>query len=158
MKLFSRFCLRFVFALFASASFAFATSADQVVKVPVARVTLYPGDVITLQNLHMRAYYKRHADRLAIVRDRQKIVGLVAKRTLLAGRPIPINAFRRAHAVTRGAVVPVTLQSSGLTITAYARPLQSGAAGDIIQARNVDTGQLITARVLADGGLLVDLK
>jgi flagella basal body P-ring formation protein FlgA len=47
-------------------------------------------------------------------------------------------------------------KSEGLTITGVAIALQNGSVGDVISARNIDSGITVKGTVQADGTLRVD--
>ena len=83
------------------------------------------------------------------------MIGKVARRTLVAGKPIPNNGFVEPSLLTRGVTTEARFQSGGLTISALVMPLQNGALGAMVQARNIDSGQVITGVVQSDGTLLV---
>jgi flagella basal body P-ring formation protein FlgA len=124
-------------------------------ELPVPKVTIYPGDVVAEDLLVRRAFIASTVTRSAVFENPQAVVGKVARRTLIAGQPIPVNAIRDAYAVTQGQAVRVIFRSGGLVITGQAIPLQSGAAGDVISLRNVDSGAVIKGLVEADGTVRV---
>ena len=123
--------------------------------LPVPAVTIYPGDVIAAEMLTERAFYFDPNLPLAVLDSAAPILGKVARRTLVAGKPIPNNSFGEATLVTRGQPTEARYEAGNLTITATVMPLQSGALGSLIQARNLDSGQMIAGMVQADGSLLV---
>ena len=49
----------------------------------------------------------------------------------------------------------VMFVSGPLTISATAVTLQSGAAGDFVRVRNVDSGKTFSGTVMADGSIRV---
>jgi flagella basal body P-ring formation protein FlgA len=127
--------------------------AEEVVLIP-ARV-IYPGETIALAALKevTLAPGKRKPDSVATTA--QELDGKVAKRTLLPGRYIPVNAVREAWLVEQGASVEVYFISGALTISATAVTLQPGAAGDLVKVRNIDSGKVFTGTVMADGTIRV---
>jgi flagella basal body P-ring formation protein FlgA len=124
-------------------------------ELPVPKVTIYPGDVVAEDLLVRRAFIASTVTRSAVFEDPRAVVGKVARKTLIAGQPIPVNAIRDAYAVTQGQAVRVIFRSGGLVITGQAIPLQSGAAGDVISLRNVDSGAVIKGLVEPDGTVRV---
>jgi flagella basal body P-ring formation protein FlgA len=121
--------------------------------VPTA--TIYPGDTIGEGEIEDRAFSAAWLARQSVIDQRHDIVGKVARRTLLPGRPIPVNAVKEPPVVTRGAPVQLVVQQPGLTITAAAVPLQDGGIGDAIRVRNLDSGIILTGVVAADGTVRV---
>jgi flagella basal body P-ring formation protein FlgA len=131
--------------------------ADEL-ELPVPRAAVYPGDVISDDLLFGRMFIAHTVTRSSVFEVREAVVGKVARRTLLPGQPIPINAVRDPYVVTQGKQALVVFRSDGLTITTYATPLQSGGAGDVISVRNIDSGSIIKGTVEADGTISVGAK
>ncbi len=115
--------------------------------VPVPRVTIYPGDAIRPDHLVDRLFDAAMPGLGAVHGAREELVGKVARRTLLPGRPIPINALRNPYLVVQGRPVLVVFEAGGLVITGYAVALQSGGQGDVISLRNIDSGAVIKGTV-----------
>ena len=141
-------------ALVLSAGPAFA--ADTIVAVPT--VTLYPGDVIGDQQIVERPFGANALGKFPIIAERELLVGKVARRTLLPGKPIPLNGVKDPDVIVRGGTILAVYRAGGLTITSVVAPLRAGGVGDIIEARNVDSGQIIRGQVQADGTLRVGLS
>ncbi len=134
---------------FLAAATAFAADGEA---VPVLRHTVYPGDIITADMIDLK-----QAGSLqglgAFVTDSQNLVGKTSRRTLLPGQPIPKTAIREPYAVFQGKNVPVVFQSGTITITGIAQALESGSAGDIVTARNPNSGVVIRGVIQSDGTL-----
>ncbi|MCA1489373.1 flagellar basal body P-ring formation chaperone FlgA [Sinorhizobium alkalisoli] len=119
--------------------------------------TIYPGEtleagmleVVDVTNPDITDGYARSLD---------EVEGKVTKRTLLPGRVILASALREQHAVERGSKALLVFSKGGLTITATGSPLQDAAVGDLIRARNVDTGVIVSGTVMADGTIHVVAK
>lgn len=125
------------------------------IEVPVPRVTVYPGTVIEAAMLGERAFRLSPAAQESTISSREALVGKVARQTLLPGRPITTGSIREPYAVTQGEAALVVFQSGALTITINGLALQSGAVGDAVSVRNVDSGRLIKGTVGADGAVHV---
>jgi flagella basal body P-ring formation protein FlgA len=123
--------------------------------LPVPKVTIYPGDVIGGDQLAERAFLAHTVARATVMGDLQSLIGKVAKRTLLPGQPIPVNAIRDPYAVVQGKPTLVVYEAGGLIITAQAVALQNGITGEVISLRNVDSGIVIKGTVAADGSIRV---
>lgn len=136
-----------VVAALASGASAWASTLD----LPVPRVTLYPGDVVTGDQLTDRAFIANTVTRGSVFEGRQALVGKVAKRTLLAGQPIALNAIREPFLVTQGKSSLVVFETAGLTISIQAVALQNGSFGEIVTLRNPDSGVIIHGTVERDG-------
>ncbi len=141
-------------AIFA-AVMALATTVARADTLPVPAVTIYPGDVVGEEMLADRQYPDGTAGRFPVVAARVEVVGKVARRTLLAGRAIPSNAVAEPDLVTRGNAVRAVFGDGGLSIETVVMPLQNGALGALVQARNTDTGREVVGTVQADGSLRI---
>lgn len=128
------------------------------VLVPVPRVTIYPGDVITNEMLADRDFA---ADGLPVPQafaPRAALVGKVSKKTLLPNVPVISASVREPYLIKQGQATVVVFQQGGLVILATAVPLEAGSAGDFIKLRNVDSGTTIHGVVQSDGTVRVGLQ
>lgn len=128
--------------------------------LPVPKLTIYPGDVISDDWLDDRDFARDFArdvpaGRPAMVESRAMMVGKIARRTLLPGAPVPVNAIGERNLVAHGAKVRVVFEDGELTIVTYGTALQSGAVGVVIPVRNMDSGVTISGTVQADGSVSV---
>ncbi len=127
--------------------------AQEVVLIP--NRVIYPGEAIDLSALKEVTLKpgKIIPDGAAI--RAVELEGKVARRTLLPGRYIAQASLREAWLVEQGAAVQVTFTAGSLTISATAVTLQSGAAGDMVKLRNIDSGKVFSGIVMADGSIRV---
>jgi len=123
--------------------------------LPVPAVTIYPGDLIGEEQIIERAFPLAAAGKVSVIEERPLLVGKIARRTLLPGKPIPLNGVREPDVITRGGSVIAVYQAGTLTITSLVSPLKAGAAGDVIEARNIDSGQIIRGTIQPDGTIRV---
>lgn len=123
--------------------------------LPVPSVTIYPGDTIKDSWLVDHDFSTNTPSHDAVIDSHAALVGKVAKRTLLPGMPIPINAVGEPRAVANGEKVRVVFEQDGLVIETYAAALQSGAVGEVISVRNLDSGLTISGKIQADGSVRV---
>ncbi len=150
--------LRQAFAFLLAAGACASAQAQErapVARLPVARVTIYPGDEITDAMLDERADAISGEEVSSYIRSREGLVGKVARRTLLRGEPIPTLAVDNPRLVRVGAQVKVVYADGGLQIVTYGVAQQAGAVGDIIRVRNQDSGLFVSGRVQNDGSIRV---
>jgi flagella basal body P-ring formation protein FlgA len=133
-----------------------AAGDDPNIALPVPRTTIYPGETIDGDSLADMLFVARTVARGTVFESRDAIAGKVARRTLLPGKPVPINAVRDPYAVNQGKPAQLVFKSEGLTITGVGIALQNGSVGDVISARNIDSGITVKGTVQADGTLRVD--
>jgi flagella basal body P-ring formation protein FlgA len=127
------------------------------VVLPVPRVTIYPGNVITEEMLVDKAFRGKHANVQGVATTREMLVGKVARGTLLPNVPVAAGGVREPFAVQQGQPAVVIFKSGGLVISATAVSLQAGSAGDVISLRNTDSGTTIRGVVQADGTVRVGM-
>ena len=123
--------------------------------VPVARVTIYPGDRIDESMLDEQSFSIGAVPEGVVIERKSALIGKVARRTLLPGRPIAPIAVDNPRVVAIGAQVRIVFVENGLVITAYGAAMQAGAIGDLIRVRNQDSGLMVTGRIQPDGSIRV---
>jgi flagellar basal body P-ring formation protein FlgA len=123
---------------------------------PVPRNTLYPGQIIDAGGLSRRSFLVDEAVPAGVHQSDTTLIGKVARRTLMAGQPIPQGAVKDPDIIIQGRPYSLVYRSEGLVITGIGIPLQSGGVGDMIAVRNPDTGLIVKGRVLPDRTLAVE--
>jgi flagella basal body P-ring formation protein FlgA len=123
--------------------------------LPVPTIVIYPGDLIRDGLLVDRDFSLDPQTVGGIIDDRAALLGKIARRTLLPGKPISVNAVSEPKVVSNGAPVKVVFSEGGLVITAYGAALQAGSVGDIIKVRNPESGIIVTGTVQPDGSVRV---
>jgi flagella basal body P-ring formation protein FlgA len=116
---------------------------------------IYPGETVSADALQMARVRKGKPTTTIFAHRPDELVGKVAKRTLLPGRFVPLASVRDAYLVEQGAPVQVLFIEKGLIISATAVTLEPGSAGDVVKVRNVDSGAVFFAVVMADGTVRV---
>lgn len=134
---------------------ALPAAAQMVSTLPVPGITIYPGDPITDEMLTERRFRLTRASLEAVVAGREMLIGKVARRTLLPGQPITVNAVESPKVVRRGVPVRLVFIEGGLTIITYAEPMQSASVGEVIRVRNSESGTVVVGVVQSDGSIVV---
>jgi len=137
-------------AMFSQAAFAAS------VELPVPRQTIHPGTEISNQDLIERKFPSRTAQQFAVSTHRSELVGMVAKRTLLPGQPIPVKSVEKPVLVRRGEPARLVFREQGLVIHMQVEALQNGGAGSFVRVRNIDSGLVVSGRVQNDGTIRVE--
>ena len=132
-----------------------SAAAEDVARFPVPATTIYPGDLIKDELIIERAFAPNIPGAAAFISERPMAVGRIARRTLLPGQMIQINALEEQKIVTRGNVVKVIIEDGALSIVTYGSSLQSGSPGALIQLRNLDTGVTIRGIIQPDGSVRI---
>lgn len=123
-------------------------------RVPVPRLTIYPGQRIQPGMLAWRVW--RGKGRLnGIAQHSEELVGKVARSTLLPNRLIYVAALREPFLVDKGQVVGLYFKLGGIEIRSKGIAQQAGAAGAFVRVQNIDSGRLISGVVQRDGSVRV---
>ncbi|MEP4033830.1 flagellar basal body P-ring formation chaperone FlgA [Roseibium polysiphoniae] len=139
--------------LFAAAALVPAQLYASGVQLPVPRVTIHPGDQLSGQNIVERRFPERTTQQFAVVSHRNELIGMVARRTLLPGKPVPINAITEQLLVKRGDAAKLVFREQGLRIVMQVEALQSGGSGATVRVRNIDSGVVVIGTVQSDGSI-----
>ncbi|MEO1102936.1 MAG: flagellar basal body P-ring formation chaperone FlgA [Pseudomonadota bacterium] len=123
--------------------------------LPVPSQTIERGERISAAMLSEKHFYFDPDRPLSVITDPSAAVGKAARRTLRAGQPIPKNAFRSVKLVRRGKPTEARFRMGNLTITATVLPMGDGGVGEIVQARNLDSGRTVTGIIGMDGAIEV---
>lgn len=123
--------------------------------LPVPAVNIARGQRVTGTMLTEKHFYYDPDRPLSVLTDPSEAIGKAARRTLPAGKPIPLNAFRPIEVVARGKPAEARFRMGNLTITATVLPQADAGVGDHVQARNLDTGRVISGIVAMDGSIEV---
>lgn len=134
-----------------------AVQAADFGKAVIPRTIIYPGQVISADQIDIVAVTNPNLIE-GYARTAEEVDGMVTTRTLLPGRTIMIASLRKPFTVRRGDKTLLIFDNGMLRITASGVPLGDGNIGDVVQARNADSGAIISGTVLADGTILVAQK
>ena len=126
------------------------------IELPVPRQTISAGTEISHQHLIERKFPSRTAQQFAVSTHRSELVGMVARRTLLPGQPIPSRSVEKPVLVRRGEPARLVFREQGLVIIMQVEALQNGGAGNFVRVRNIDSGLVVSGRVQEDGTIRVE--
>lgn len=128
------------------------------VPLPVPKVAIYPGETIGADAVEPRAFDAAWSARMPVAQQSSDVVGKVARRTLLPGQPIPVNAIRTPDAVQAGKIYRIVFRDGGLVISGNAVALTPGAVGDMVSLRNPDSGSVVRGIVSDDGTVRISAQ
>ncbi|MBC7739447.1 MAG: flagellar basal body P-ring formation protein FlgA [Candidatus Saccharibacteria bacterium] len=95
------------------------------------------------------------ADIPGALSDPAAVIGLEAKVTIYAGRPLTANAVGAAALVERNQTVSLVYNAGGLSILTEGRALSRGGAGDVIKVMNLSSRTTVNGTVRTDGTVSV---
>ena len=96
------------------------------------------------------------ADIPGALTDPTEVIGLEARVTLYAGRPILASDLGSAAMVERNQTVSLIFRSAGLSILTEGRALTRGGVGDQIKVMNLASRTTVTGTIETDGSVLVN--
>jgi flagella basal body P-ring formation protein FlgA len=117
----------------------------------VATRTIRPQTVLSAEDFTLV-----EADIPGALTDPAAVIGLEARVTLYAGRPIVASDVGSAALVERNQTVSLVFRSAGLSILTEGRALTRGAEGDQIKVMNLASRTTVTGTIEADGTVLVN--
>lgn len=82
-------------------------------------------------------------------------LGLEARVSIYAGRPIRPSDLGSPSVIDRNQVVPLAFASGGLSILTEGRALDRGGVGDVIRIMNLGSRTTVSGRIAADGRVIV---
>ena len=132
-----------------------APAQSEMADIPVPIVTLQAGQKVNAADLKMKSFYVSDAAASLFVTSPSEVEGRVAKRVLVQGKPIALFSLQATGLVQIGVPTKVTLETGGVVITTLLVPVQAGVAGQLIEARNPDSGKVVKVLVTEDGHLQV---
>jgi flagella basal body P-ring formation protein FlgA len=92
------------------------------------------------------------------VSDPVDAVGQQALRAIQPGRPILARDIAPPIIVARNARVVMRYQVGGLEITSEGRALDKGAVGQSVRVMSLSSKSIVSARIAADGSVLVEAE
>ncbi|WP_231081495.1 flagellar basal body P-ring formation chaperone FlgA [Jiella flava] len=143
------------FAILASASAGLSPAAAAELELPVPSTVIYPGESIIDHGLSTAPFIVKDDKVDLFVLDPKTLEGMVAKRTLLPGNAIRLSDIALPNLVKAGSQVKMIYQTAGLVITGLGTALRSGAVGDQVKVRNLDSGLVVSGVVEADGTIRI---
>lgn len=121
--------------------------AVQVSEVPVLVRTIRRGSIISEHDVELRAIPVHRTDSATLL-DAVDLIGMAARRTLRAGKPLNPSDIQEPEVVRKNAQITVRYESPGLSLTMQATALQSGVMGQVINIRNQQSSRTIQAKVI----------
>lgn len=114
--------------------------------VPVLINPVNEGEAITQENITFKKYPKNR-DLGKSFKNLDSIIGRFAKHKIQADRPLTINDLGEETVVTRGQTVKMIFQKDALLIETVGITLDAGGQNEIIRVKNLDSSQVVRAKV-----------
>ena len=121
-------------------------------RTPVALVDIEQGTVINSENVKIEKRPSNYPESV----DWKAPYGLIAKRKIPANAVISDNMIGTVESqiiIKRNQNVVIRIERSAFIITAVGKTMQEGRVGDYIRVKNVDSQNIIIAKVNEDGSV-----
>ncbi|WP_158080800.1 flagellar basal body P-ring formation chaperone FlgA [Pelomonas sp. KK5] len=125
----------------------FVVKAELSAEVLVAATALPSGRVLAESDL-LRERRDVGPDMLS---DADAVTGQALRSPLRAGQPISRRQLAEAIVIKRGEAVRIVARNGEIEVQAAGEALDAGARAATIRVRNVNTGRIISARVVGPG-------
>ncbi len=119
---------------------------ESVVNVPVLRENLQNGRIIRSSDIKMVKIKDRGLSQNTVL-DAQSLIGMTARRVIVAGRPLQRNDLARPQVIERGELVTMFLKYGGMRLTTQVKALENGSMGDVIRVVNIESSENLQAIV-----------
>ena len=125
-----------------------------VIRVPVLTESMEHGRIITANDIRMMEIRERDFTKGTIA-DTQSLIGMTARRLVIAGRPLKETDLVAPQVVERGELVTLNLNNGIMNISTQVKALENGAKGDIIRVVNTSSNQTLQALVTGQNAVSI---
>ena len=121
----------------------------------VLKRTVSAGEILTPSDLIPE---RRHSRGLSpqMVDDPDEIIGMSAKRRIMAGSDLRRNQWQSESVIERGQTVKILFDSKAIRLVAPGQCLEDAGPGDMVRVMNLESRKVISARVLNGQTVKVD--
>ncbi len=126
-------------------------------RLPVLTHTMSRGDVITEHDVEWKDV-REEAVRREIAIEPRELIGQEPRFQVKAGVPVRTTELQRPVMVTRNSTVTMVLRTETMTLSTMGRAIDDGGRGDIVKVTNLQTKQIVEARVDGPGTVIVQLS
>jgi len=120
-----------------------------VLNAPINRSELIVESDIVFQEMEI------DADLQGVFIDPKQIVGKIAVRNLIAGKPLRQSDLKAPQLISRGQSVNITSRAGGLIVTMKGKALGNARAGDRLWVQNQSSNKRVEGEVTAEGEVLI---
>ena len=125
-----------------------------VMRVPVPRTTLRPGELIG-ENDMTWVTVRTASVRDNVVTGLDQLIGRTPRRPLSPEIPVRLTDLMVQDAVNRGTGVTIIFESPTMLLTVSGRALDSGARGEVIRVKNLQSGRTVDATIISPNEVAV---
>jgi len=123
-------------------------------RLPVLTRTVNRGEVIGDKDVEWVEVREENVRRDVAI-DPRELIGMEPRFQIKAGAPVRTTDLQRPVMVARNSTVTMVLRTPFMTLTAQARAIDDGGRGDMIKVTNLQTKQIVEAKVEGPGTVSV---
>lgn len=120
-----------------------------IIHIPVLTQNIENGRVIGADDIQMISIKERDFSK-DMLSSTESLIGMTARRVVVAGRPIRNNDVIAPQIIERGQLLTLSFESSVMNISTQAKALENGAKGDVIRVVNTASNKPLQALVLGE--------
>lgn len=125
-----------------------------VIHVPVLMENINHGRIIKRSDIDTLPIKEQNFVQGMVV-DEEELIGMTARRLLVAGRVIKSTEIEAPQIVSRGELVTLSLNHGLMNLATKVKALQSGAKGDLIRVVNIASNQTLQAIITGENAVSV---
>jgi len=110
--------------------------------IVVAKRKINYGEIIQEGDVELKKY-NIFGKNMEFLENTEEVIGKRSKRNFNPGDPIIETYLEVPPYVVKGQVVSAYVSINGIVVTTFVRLMEDGNIGEVVSARNVDTGKLI---------------
>lgn len=123
--------------------------ADIVLDLPVAARDIPAGQPLSEADVRWARIATNQPERLQS--DSRQLAGMSSRQPIAAGKPFPLRLLEQPLLISRGMKVEIRAEQAGIEVKMNGIAQQAGRLGEWIEVRNVASGKVIRAEVMAAG-------
>lgn len=132
----------------------YSGQAIETVEIVAPTRAIARGDVILAADVAIvRLPKSRGLD--GMLRRCEDLIGMAAKQSLMAGKPVRESDLERPRIVSKNAIVTIVYQAPGLIVKAQGKTLGDAALGEAVTVLNTQSKRVLQAIVTAPGVVTV---
>jgi len=124
------------------------------IRVPVLARAMGRGEVIGERDIEWVEMRDQIAQR-DVVTSPRFLIGFEPRHPLRAGAPVRTADLQKQVAVSKNSAVTMVVRTPFMSLTAQGRSIEDGSVGDVIRVTNVQSKQVVDARVDGPGQVSV---
>ena len=124
-------------------------------RLPMLVRVMNRGEVITAQDL-VWSDVRDDNLRQDLVTDPKQLIGMEPRQLLRANAPVRLAELQRPMAITRNGLVTMQLQTPYMSLSTQGRAMEDAGIGDTVRVTNLQTKQVVEARVQGPGLVVVN--